>query len=564
MSIKYYIPKSINAPGFSNPNNMIDGINGTNSQGMATTAGLNIALAFDSIDKSKVLSATLKIYGEAWDYGDGTNIRIKPSITNREIMLPQRSRMHSLDITDEFKSSFNNSLELKVYATNVMWETTAVIGEIYIELEVNEVIPPIVNGSVDFSDENKPSGEGGVGVNKLKLGLNTPIRMMIGGEEPKKIYMGEELVYSKGGVSVILDNPTITITKDKYKIRLEQNGYVEYFDCTTSPNTQSPGIVKSHTVQDEKGNTFYLALFNDGESAFRVDGLVPRNGGWTHGSPPLNSHSAIMYSGRANLNIGFTNIRNSIPRKVLEDGLRASNSAIRGLNYHIVERSMNTGELVNVPDNYYGVLYRSADHFDFKMNGRLMTNFGGEYTGTKANNGWIATFVHELCHSMAIPDNLTHRPTLYYGDINRDIILQSNDIKYVLDEYKRVYGIDLENLEGTNTFVTNIEIKADQEVDFIYLDYEDPATEADAIVTGGLELSHIETIESSETTKDKYYIYNIKNPKYEKGHLREDKIKVHFGININIDESKTYKLYLKTFDNCYSVLINDKQGIEEV
>ena len=556
MTVKFYTPNSIEANGWSNPNNMIDGATGSRSECMITKAGVNIKLKFDEIDKSRVKNATLKVYGEAWDYGDGTNIRLKPAISEKEIFLSAGKKMLSLDITEDFKSSFdNNNFTLKVYATNIMWETTAVIGEIYLELVTDEKETIIIDGRVSFDDENKPIGNiSSPGINKLRLGSVTINNFKLGNVELTKAYLGSQLVYSKGsGGSTLLTNPTISISKNKYKIRLEQNGYVEYFDCSTSPNTRTPGYVKSKEVTDEKGNTFYLALFNEGETAFRVDGLVPKNGGWTTSTPPLNSHSALLYTGTINLDIGFVNVRNSIPKKVLEDGLRAVNSAIKGLNYHIVDRGLNTGELLNAADNYFGVLYRSVDHFDFKMNSRLMHNFGGEYTGRKENNGWIATFVHELCHSMAIPDGLTHTPTLYYGNINRDVILQSNDIEYVVSEYKRVYGIDLRNLAETNKYVA-LEKNLLAEYDFYYPYYKDIEKEADLIVEGTLILE-----EKKEMYEAMYNIYRVN------GAEKEIFIKIHEGLEIDFEKDKRYKLYLKTYsDDAYPTLMNDTQSVVEI
>ena len=64
-----------------------------------------------------------------------------------------------------------------------------------------------------------------------------------------------------------------------------------------------------------------------------------------------------------------------------------------------------------------------------------------------------------------------------------------------------------------------------------------------------------------------YYYYNI----YEidvceaiKGELKNKLLKIHISENVEIDEDKTYKLYLAQYENTPCSLVNIKQGISEV
>ena len=106
--------------------------------------------------------------------------------------------------------------------------------------------------------------------------------------------------------------------------------------------------------------------------------------------------------------------------------------------------------------------------------------------------------------------------------------------------------------------------------DHIQKIFEDNELEeiADAIVKCKLKYQTTSTIDIHNSENDNFYLdYNIYEINVEeaiKGELKNKLLKIHISENVEIDEDKTYKLYLVQYENTPCSLVNIKQGISEV
>ena len=552
--------KSASGTGWNNIPNCHDKSYDTKASVLPSGKNNPLSVVFTNVDattKGKIVSANLCLTSKAYATSNCIDV-INGGNTLKTISLSQGMVDYLVNITDLVRTSGNEiTIKLVPYATNIMYENTIDLYEVYIELEVTVEPGEIAEPYVAFSDEKLPTASLPV-VQTIKPYLDDiPIGGYLNGKYVKKV------ILTGAQEGLVLSNPSITV-KD-YKARLEQDGYVQYFDVTFAENTNTPGYVKSKSITDELGNIYYLALFNEGDSSFRVDGLYPGNGGWTNMSPELRNSSCLLYTGRVDLNIPFVNVNDSIPKALLEAGLKSINATLRGLNYYVVNRSKNNASMVDVNDGWYGVLYRYGDHFVLNLNHQAMVRgFGGEFVaGDRSKNGWLAVFCHELGHSLGFPDGLTHSPTLYnYGHPDKSTYVQSNDIEYLVRSFKEKYQIDLRDLENTNKEVVQTFSNTDKGVcEFSFPEYESPDNEADVIVECTLEYKELREIKLSDNTTMLYKVYEIYNPIITKGSLDNMEVKIHKDINVNITPNKKYKLRLKSYDNDSNVLINPTQGV---
>lgn len=552
--------KSVSGTGWNNIPNCHDKSYDTKAGVLPSGKNNPLSVVFTNVDattKGEIVSANLCLTSKAYATSNCIDVMNNNNLL-KTMSLSLGVVDYSVNITDLVRTSGNEiTIQLVPYATNIMYENTIDLYEVYIELEVTVEPGEIVEPYVAFSDEKLPTAPPPV-VKTIKSYLGgIPIGGYLNGKYVKKVI----LAGTQEGL--VLSNPSITI-KD-YKARLEQDGYVQYFDVTFAENTNTPGYVKSKAITDELGNTYYLALFNEGDSAFRVDGLYPGNGGWTNMNPELRPSSCLLYTGRVDLNVSFANVNNSIPKALLEAGLKSINATLRGLNYHVVNRSKNNATMMDVNDSWYGVLVRYGDHFVLNLNHQAMVGaFGGEFVaGDRSKNGWLAVFCHELGHSLGFPDGLTHSPTLYnYGNPDKSTYVQSNDIEYLVRNFKEKYQIDLRDLENTNKEVVQTFSNTDEGVwEFSFPEYKNPDNEADVIVECTLEYKELREIRLSGNTTMLYKVYEICNPTIIKGSLDNMEVKIHKDIDIFISPYKKYRLRLKSYDNDSNVLINPTQGV---
>lgn len=552
--------KSVSGTGWNNIPNCHDKSYDTKANVLPNGKNNPLSVVFTNVDattKGKIVSANLGLTSKAYATSNCIDVMNNNNLL-KTMSLSLGVVDYSVNITDLIRTSGNEiTIQLIPYATNIIYENTIDLYEVYIELEVTVEPGEIVEPYVAFSDEKLPTAPPPV-VKTIKSYLGgIPIGGYLNGKYVKKVI----LAGTQEGL--VLSNPSITV-KD-YKARLEQDGYVQYFDVTFAENTNTPGYVKSKAITDELGNTYYLALFNEGDSAFRVDGLYPGNGGWTNMNPELRPSSCLLYTGRVDLNVPFVNVNDSIPKALLEAGLKSINATLRGLNYHVVNRSKNNATMMDVNDGWYGALVRYGDHFVLNLNHQAMVGaFGGEFVaGDRSKNGWLAVFCHELGHSLGFPDGLTHSPTLYnYGHPDKSTYAQSNDIEYLVRNFKEKYQVDLRDLENTNKEVVQTFSNTDEGVwEFSFPEYKNPDNEADVIVECILEYKELREIRLSGNTTMLYKVYEICDPTIIKGSLDNMEVKIHEDINIPISPDKKYRLRLKKYDNDSSVLINPTQGV---
>lgn len=552
--------KSASGTGWNNIPNCHDRSYDTKATVLPNGKNNPLNVVFTNVDattKGKIVSANLCLTSKAYASSNYIDVKNNNNLL-KTVSLSEGVQDFLVNVTDLVRASSGDiAIQLIPYASSAMYENTIDLYEVYIELEVTVEPGEIVEPYVAFSDENLPTALPPV-VKTIKSYLGgIPIGGYLNGKCVKKVIP----VGTQEGL--VLSNPSITI-KD-YKARLEQDGYVQYFDVTFAENTNAPGYVKSKSITDELGNTYYLALFNEGDSSFRVDGLYPGNGGWTNMTPELRTNSCLLYKGHVDLNIPFVNVNDSIPKALLEAGIKSINAALRGLNYHAVNRSRNTATMMDVNDGWYGALYRYSDHFVLNLNHRAMVGtFGGEFVaGDRSKNGWLAVFCHELGHSLGFPDGLTHSPTLYnYDNPDKSIYAQSNDIEYLVRNFKEKYQIDLRDLENTNKEVAQTFSNDEEGVwEFSFPEYENPDNEADVILECTLEYKELREIRLSGNTTMLYKVYEICNPIITKGSLDNMEVKIHKDIDIFISPNEKYKLRLKSYDNDSNVLINPTQGV---
>lgn len=553
--------KSVSGTGWNNIPNCHDKSYDTKADVLPNGKNNPLSVVFANVDattKGKIVSANLGLTSKAYATTSNCIDVINGSNTLKTISLSQGVVDYLVNVTDLVRTSGNEiTIQLTPYASNAMYENTIDLYEVYIELEVTIEPGEITEPYVAFSDEKLPTALPPV-VKTIKSYLGSiPIGGYLNGKYIKRVTP----VGTQEGL--VLSNPSITV-KD-YKARLEQDGYVQYFDVTFAENTNTPGYVKSKSITDELGNTYYLALFNEGDSAFRVDGLYPGNGGWTNMTPEFRTNSCLLYKGHVDLNIPFVNVNDSIPKALLEAGLKSINATLRGMNYHVVNRSKNTATMMDVNDGWYGALYRYSDHFVLNLNHRAMVGaFGGEFVaGDRSKNGWLAVFCHELGHSLGFPDGLTHSPTLYnYANPDKSTYAQSNDIEYLVRNFKEKYQIDLRDLENTNKEVVQTFSNTDEGVwEFSFPEYENPDNEADVIIECTLSYKELREIPLYRDLVMSYKVYEICDPTIIKGSLDNMEVKIHEDINIPISPDKKYRLRLKKYDNDSNVLINPTQGV---
>ena len=390
-------------------------------------------------------------------------------------------------------------------------------------------------------------------------------------------------------------NPTVTFNYGKAIVT--QDGYTETFDLSYTQNTGYSGYSSSYSVSGNN-QTHYLTLSNSGTSKFRINGKYPTSGGWmsttsSNGGTYGFGKYPICYYNNGGWTYSMTNVNNSVPSGLLNTALKYFNATFSELNLSANGGTESTIELANYDETWAGVTTRYSRHFEVKLNRRVMTRDYGAYgSSTTANNKWTSTTVHELGHTLGLIDNASHLPSIYdYSrDKNKCLYLQANDVyalKYFLKnnfgvnittgydmDYEMNYEMQEDEIQNNATIsaygLENDIDKTDAEFNFDYEYYEDNELEeiADVIVKCKLKYQTTSTIDIHNSENDNFYLdYNIYEINVEeaiKGELKNKLLKIHISENAEIDEDKTYKLYLVQYENTPCSLVNIKQGISEV
>jgi hypothetical protein len=412
----------------------------------------------------------------------------------------------------------------------------------------------------------------------------------------KKYKVIVDVSYELENTDILYNNPTLTV--DGIKVKAEQNGIVQYFESSYIENPGYPGYVASTRINDAKGYPHYVALIEKGTSPFGINYTNPETGetkllhldsaGWhtvtssVSGKPYSLNPSMLSWNNFNNWNCTVQNVNDSVPTALLNSAIDIFNQTLPGLNMTVDANSKNTVELDfgELPADYMEAFIRmnySDESFMVYLNNTEMTSLSGEYN--ESNNNWISVLAHEFIHSLGAGDNAAHLPSLYdYGrPYDAGYWAQPNDIAFFKYLHKELYNMDLVTYqESTNPlnaqalyvnkeykqYVPPIESKT-----FFFCTYDDKLEEhSDIILNGKLQFNRKELIKLSNSSdiELEYNIYNIVKYELEKGELVNRQIKIPVDANIDIDENKQYKLYLRCFDNYPCSLTNLKQGIKEL
>ncbi len=387
-------------------------------------------------------------------------------------------------------------------------------------------------------------------------------------------------------VSQTYTSPTVSF--DYGKAIVTQNGYTETFDLAYTQNTGYSGYSSSKTVTDSGGYTYYLTLSDSGTSNFRIDSKYPTSGGWmsttnSNGEEYTFGRYPLCYYNNGGWTYSMTNVNNSVPSALLTESLKYFNASFPALNLSANGGTTSTIEMADYNETWLGLTVRYSEHFEIKVNKKTLTsNYGSYESSTTSTRKWISTIVHEMGHILGFVDNASHTPSLY--DYRRDrekcLFLQPNDLYALKFFLKNNFGVDIttygepEEVKDVATIssyslIDDVE-ETDVEFNFDYLYYQDDELEevSDVIVKCKLKYKSTDTLDvHNDEDSNLYFDYNIYEMETEesiKGELTNNLLKIHISENLEIDENKTYKLYLKQFDNTPCSLVNIKQGVVEL
>ena len=177
-------------------------------------------------------------------------------------------------------------------------------------------------------------------------------------------------------ITPTLSNPNILVRDFKAIVSTED--YSETFDLSYVENTGHENYNSCKVLYDENGNSYYLALLDQGDSQFRINGLVPDNGGWFSdtdikgGEYDLGRNPAPSYN---NWNFSYTVKNTNVYEKLINDALYNLNTALPALNVHVDPNSTNEVVMGNFGDSWSGMTYRNVGHFKIELNSYIMEDY---------------------------------------------------------------------------------------------------------------------------------------------------------------------------------------------
>ena len=380
-------------------------------------------------------------------------------------------------------------------------------------------------------------------------------------------------------------NTSPEVSMKDYKAIVTQNNITEVFDTSYDANSRYPYYSGSMSFKDDEEYTYYLTLASEGESAFRINGLIPSDGGW-HSSEAstgevyqFHTYMAPRYN---NWTFEYTVQNIDVEEELVQKGLTSLNMSFPQLNITMAPSSLNTISYTNVEETWLALCTSYTNRFTVQLHDVNMTaSYGGHY-GTNAtkrtNRMWRSTVAHEFGHTLGFRDNATHLPSLYSYSRDREKaqFLQANDLASMKAQYKSLFGIDLDFKtgaisvnDGEMLLSGSMELDENEAIyDFdydYYFETESLLEKADIVLEAQLQYDRTELLDISSDEEDEflmeYNIYKIISNKEIKGKLIKDELKVQSSINLAIDENANYLLYLANFKNTPCSLVNIKQGL---
>ena len=380
-------------------------------------------------------------------------------------------------------------------------------------------------------------------------------------------------------------NTSPEVSMVDYKAIVTQNNITEVFDTSYDANVNYEHYAASLNFKDDEDYTYYLTLANEGDSAFRISGLIPSDGGWhslqasTGDAYQFHTYGAPRYN---NWTFSYTVQNIDVEEDLVQKGLTSLNKSFPQLNITMAPSSLNTISYTNVEETWLALCTSYTNRFTVQLHDVNMTaSYGGHY-GTNAtkrtNRMWRSTVAHEFGHTLGFRDNATHLPSLYSYSRDREKaqFLQANDLASMKAQYKSLFGIDLDFKtgaisvnDGEMLLSGSMELDENEAIyDFdydYYFETESLLEKADIVLEAQLQYDRTELLDISSDEEDEflmeYNIYKIISNKEIKGKLIKDELKVQSSINLAIDENANYLLYLANFKNTPCSLLNIKQGI---
>ena len=392
-------------------------------------------------------------------------------------------------------------------------------------------------------------------------------------------------------------NPTITFDATTNKAKLTKNGYTEYMDVSYIKNSGHADYVSNTTVTDSNGQTHYISLLNPNStsaiSKFRINGLVPDNGGWfdRNGGTDYEETGEMLYNLFVDPRLFYgTNfnatIKNSgLNSEYMNKALTTFNTMFPALNLTLNSSSSNeiTMKSANeLGDSYLGMTWAGTNGFYIELYSNALNNYSGPYESNK--NYWLNTAVHELGHSLGLDDMPHHSPTIYnYSEDHAKCwYFQPNDIYAFKTLAKEQFGLDVVTsleqscgiryniAEQVNQYKIKESINMSDDIEKIrcsYIVYDNPDEKSDIIVEAELifieERKHIPSDGGRGIMYfDVYEIVPLNVIKGEALLKNNNKVRILKYAGINVDTNYKYKLRLLEREEGH-LIINPLQGIEK-
>lgn len=502
----------------------------------------------------------------------GNSVKITPYI-DCEGTITAKCGSQSVTIQVKVASGKIPSTSLNLKESGLVFNNN---GEEYAQIIHTYILPPQSNEEVVWEVvEGDPSM-----IRIEKVDKNAKVIPLKSGECTVKCTCGifeDKIKIKNVQHSSLLTNPQIRV--ENHKAILEQDGHTETFDLSFEPNVGHPQYKSCRELRDNEGVIHYLSILNSGVSKFRLDGGVPDSGGWHEIENKEGQIYAFILTPFPKINgFNFTydirNKNNTINKELFDFSLKTINTAFPALNISENPSSVNTMEMGDYNDTWFGENAYYSDHFDIRINAPVVQRAMGSYE--QYPRRWANTTVHELGHSLGIRDYPKHKPSLYdYGaNPDKNWYMQPNDLDVIKYYYKYLWNVDITLSQDEINRQIALQPYAINAIDFDdtngvcfnfgHYTNEELVNKSDVIIEGKLGYIETKAVDIGTDAEHVYKIYKIIPNKIEKGELHIPTLKIHESINVDIDSQAEYKLYLTQYENCPCSLLNIDQAIVRI